>query len=80
MHPLTKAAKRNFATMLRAADAKQLALISGIDVATGEARSVICAVQLVDGEYVITPFGHLSNGNPYEEYSIDIDSADNATA
>jgi len=45
----------NFQTLLRAA-------------AAGEPRYVICAVDRDDGDYVLTPFGHLAPGNPYEAY------------
>src|SRR3546814_3637172 len=35
---------------------------------TGETRYVICAVDRDDGDYALTPFGHLAPGNPYEAY------------
>ena len=38
------------------------------DAKTGEYRAVICAVEHVDGEYCMTPFGHLANDDPYAEY------------
>jgi hypothetical protein len=35
---------------------------------TGEPRYVICAIGRDVGDYVMTPFGHLAPGNPYEAY------------
>jgi len=43
-------------------------LVECVDAATGEPRYVICAVDRDDGDYVLTPFGHLAPGNPYEAY------------
>lgn len=61
--------RENFNTLLRAAEAGDLALLETADAATGEPRYVIAAVgRDANGDYLITPFGHLSNGNPYEEY------------
>lgn len=65
---LLKGHKDNFNTMIRAARNKQLALVECKDAKTGEYRAVICAIHTEGEEYVITPFGHLSNDNPYEEY------------
>lgn len=61
-------ARKNFQTLLRAAEAGHLALMECTDAATGENRYVICAVGRDDGEYVFTPFGHLADGNPYDLY------------
>jgi hypothetical protein len=59
----------NFQTLLRAAQNDHLCLISCKDAVTGEPRYVIAAVVLQqNGEAEFTPFGHLSNGDPYEEY------------
>lgn len=60
--------KRNFETLKRAAADGNLALMECTDAKTSEVRIVICAVSQVHDEYVMTPFGHLCNGNPYEEY------------
>jgi hypothetical protein len=42
------------------------------EVVSGETRYVLCAVgRELDrngGDYVMTPFGHLAPGNPYEAY------------
>jgi hypothetical protein len=35
---------------------------------TGEPRYVICAIARDGADYVMTPFGHLAPGNPYEAY------------
>jgi len=59
---------RNFETLLRAAAAGHLALMECTDAVTGVPRYVICAVGRADGDYVMTPFGHLHDGNPYEAY------------
>ena len=61
-------ARTNFQTLLRAAAAGDLALVECADVATGEPRYVICAVGRDDGDYVLTPFGHLALANPYDAY------------
>lgn len=61
-------ARTNFQTLLRAAEAGHLALMECNDAATGEPRYVICAVGHDRGDYVMTPFGHLADGNPYEAY------------
>ena len=61
-------AKANFNTLLQAASAGDLALMECADAVTGEPRYVICAVGRDPGEFVITPFGHLAPGNPYEAY------------
>jgi lysozyme family protein len=38
------------------------------DAVTGVPRYVICAVGRDDGAYVMTPFGHLHDGDPFEAY------------
>ena len=58
----------NFKTLLRAADDGNLALLECLDAATGEARYVLCAVGRDGDNYVMTPLGHLAEGNPYEAY------------
>lgn len=60
--------RRNFETLLRAADDKALALMECQDAETGVTRYVICAVGFDGSAYLITPFGHLCDGNPYEVY------------
>lgn len=36
---------------------------------TGDRRYVLCAVgRADDGDFVMTPFGHLADGNPYDAY------------
>lgn len=62
------ALRRNFSTLLRAAESGDLALVECADIETGEPRYVICAVGRVNGDYVLTPFGHLHDGNPFEAY------------
>ena len=61
-------ARTNFQTLLRAAEAGHLALMECTDAITGEVRFVICAVGHDNGDFVMTPFGHLDDGNPYDAY------------
>ena len=58
----------NFQTLLRAPDDGNLALIECADAATREPCYVICAVGRDPTDFVVTPFGHLADGNPYEDY------------
>ena len=58
-------ARTNFETLMKAAKAGDLALMECTEVASGETRYVLCAV---GRDYVMTPFGHLAPGNPYETY------------
>jgi hypothetical protein len=59
---------RNFQTLLRAAREGDLALLECADALTGAPRYVICAVGRQGGDYLLTPFGHLYEGNPFEAY------------
>jgi hypothetical protein len=61
-------ARANFETLLKAAQAGDLALMECTEVASGETRYVLCAVGRDADDYVMTPFGHLTPGNPYEVY------------
>ena len=62
-------ARTNFNTLLRAAEDGNLALMECLDAVTGERRYVLCAVgRADDGDYVMTPFGHLADGTPYDAY------------
>ncbi len=61
-------ARTNFNTLLRAAASGDLALLECTDAVTGEPRYVVCAVGRDSGEYLMTPFGHLAPGNPYDAY------------
>ena len=61
--------RTNFNTLLRAAADGNLALMECLDAATRERRFVLCAIgRADDGDYVMTPFGHLADGNPYDAY------------
>ncbi|AJR25325.1 MULTISPECIES: DUF6117 family protein [Sphingomonadaceae] len=60
--------RTNFQTLLRAAGDGNLALMECQDAQTGEPRFVICAVGRDGPEYVMTPFGHLAEGDPYDAY------------
>lgn len=61
-------ARANFNTLLRAAAAGDLALVECADAVTGDPRYVLCAVGRDNVDYVMTPFGHLAPGNPFEAY------------
>jgi hypothetical protein len=61
--------RRNFETLRQAALAGDLALMECTDASTGVPRYVVCAVGRADnGDYLMTPFGHLCDENPYEIY------------
>jgi hypothetical protein len=64
-------ARKNFQTLLRAAEAGHLALMECTDAVTGEVRYVLCAVGWQDGEYVISPFGHVADGEVGSECRAD---------
>src|SRR3546814_10598592 len=61
-------ARTNFNTLLRTASDGNLALMECADAVTGETRYVICTVGRDGGDFVMTPFGHLADGNPYAAY------------
>lgn len=61
-------ARTNFETLVNAAKAGDLALMECTETTSGETRYVLCAVGRDDGGYVMTPFGHLAPGNPYDAY------------
>ena len=61
-------ARTNFETRMKATQAGDLALMECTEVASGETRYVLCAVGRNEGDYVMTPFGHLALGNPYDAY------------
>jgi Family of unknown function (DUF6117) len=61
-------ARANFETLLRAAADGNLALMECEDAATGEPRYVICAVGYSEEQFLFTPFGHLTAGNPFDAY------------
>lgn len=74
-------AAKNFQTLMRAAEAGHLALMECTDAATGAVRYVICAVGRDQGDYMFTPFGHLADGDPYEQYlPPDSDRADGSAS
>lgn len=61
-------ARTNFNTLLRAAQAGDLALVECLDAQTREPRYVLCAVGRDGPELLFTPFGHLAPVNPFEAY------------
>ena len=58
----------NFETLLRAAADGNLALLECRDAQTGVPRYVVTAVGRDGDDFVMTPFGHLHDGNPFEAY------------
>ncbi len=61
--------RKNFNTLLRAAANGHLALMECRDAGTGEPRYVLVAVHRDDDDrFVMTPFGHLADGDPYQAY------------
>ncbi len=64
--PIPDHARKNFNTLLRAAKDDRLALMECVDAQIGAARYVLCAVNLLEGEYRMVPFGHLAYGNPFD--------------
>ncbi len=61
-------AKANFHTLLRAAADGNLTLMECLDSRTSEPRYVLCAIGHDGTDRVLTPFGHLADGNPYDAY------------
>ena len=61
-------ARTNFHTLLRAAADGNLVLMECLDCRTSEPRYVLCAVGHDGTDRVLTPFGHLADGNPYDAY------------
>jgi len=57
-------ARVNFNTRFRAAACGDLALVECAD----DRRAALRAIARDRADYVITPFGHLAAGNPYEAY------------
>lgn len=60
--------RRNFETLLRAAADGNLALLECTDAQTGVPRYVVTAVGRDGDDVVMTPFGHLHDGNPFDAY------------
>lgn len=58
--------QENFETLKKAFQSGDVCILECVEKATGEKIAVICAVQAVDGEFVMTPFAKFFNGNPYE--------------
>ena len=64
---IAKGDKKNFDTILNAAKNGDLALLECRDAGSGEARSVICAVNRNGGGFEFVPLAKLFAGNPYDE-------------
>lgn len=59
--------RRNFDTILKAARNGDLALLECVDTASGEKRSVVCAVNRDGDGFAFVPLAKLFTGNPYDE-------------
>ncbi len=66
---LTKGERANLNTLIAAAKAGDLALISGRINATGEEVAIIAAISRDGDQFCVVPFGHLCPDNPYEYYA-----------
>jgi len=65
---LAKGHRKNLDTILRAADARDLAVLECRDRTTHEPVPVLVAVhQDATGQYIITPLARMFTGNPYAE-------------
>jgi hypothetical protein len=61
--------RKNFNTLIQAAEQGDLALMECTDAKTGETRAVICAANRnPDGSVDFVPFGHMAEGNPFDAY------------
>jgi hypothetical protein len=60
------AQKENFDTLKRAFSTGNIGLIEVTLKSTGEKLACVCAIVKNKGEYVVTPFALMMNGNPYE--------------
>lgn len=70
--PLRSGDKKNFQTILNAAENGDLALVSAVRNATGEDVGLICAMSAVEdapGETMIMPLGVMIEDNPFELYT-----------
>lgn len=65
--------RRNFQTLLNAAADGNLALMECSDVTSGVQHYVVVAAGYSDGDYIVTPFCHLNDGNPYDAYHPPVD-------
>jgi len=64
---LRKGDRRNFETLLRAADNGHLALVSAIRKADQKTVALVCAMQTNEDETITpVPFAILVEGNPFE--------------
>ena len=63
---IPKGHAKNFKTMLTAAKHGDLCLVECTDL-NGNPVYTICAVHTANGEFNMTPFAKLFDGNPYEE-------------
>jgi len=66
---IPKHIQKNFETLCIAGREQALCVMECTDAKTGEPRYVLCAAHRDEaGKIVMTPFGHLCAGNPYDDY------------
>jgi hypothetical protein len=58
--------RAKFQALLAAAADDWLCLVECVDTANGEPRYVLCAVRGDGAAFIVEPFGHLAEGNPYD--------------
>lgn len=58
----------NLDTIIEAAGHGDLAVLEARRRRDGQTVALLCAVGFDDGEYLITPFAELADGNPFELY------------
>lgn len=58
--------RSNFDTLARAFDNRQVALVEVRRRSDGEAVAAVCSVGQEGGDFIITPFAVMVEGNPFE--------------
>lgn len=67
--PLTEGYRANFNTMLKAAAAGDLALVSAVRKSDQAPVALVCAMQVNDDETITpVPFAVMCEGNPFEAF------------
>lgn len=66
--PLNKHHKTNLETLERAFESGDVCLMECRRKSDQEIVAMLCAVGYEDGEYIMTPFAEMVNGNPFEMY------------
>jgi hypothetical protein len=66
--PLADGYRRNFATLLKAVKAGDVALVSARRQVDGGAVALVCAVNRPGGEYELIPMAAMIDGDPFQIY------------